>query len=79
MRIEPGHPEYDKYIVYLNGWIQKGAVAADDTEGWADVIDIKAMAELDIATPGEVWEADPEFTDIKTKRLHGIVRLVRVE
>lgn len=95
MRITPEHPEYDHYIVYLDGWLRKNAIAADDEEGWVDIIDVRAATAIDLEElaelekmseeePDKIKEAAPvifeapQVTELPTKRLHGIVQLVKV-
>ena len=87
MRVDCSHPEYDKYIVYLNGWIQKAAIAADNEEGWVEVVDIRAMAQLDLETECETETSESsgsidfsmaEPIPVATKKLYGTVEIIKV-
>jgi hypothetical protein len=60
MRICATDPEGPFYHVYLNGKHVPHAVAADDEEGWVDVIDAKAMAPL-IQVDTQKIEKDGKF------------------
>jgi hypothetical protein len=78
MRIDSTHPEYDSVLCFFDGKWCKYAVAADDEEGWVDVVDPQAMDSKDAIQ--DLNKADPttgetieEWSEIKLKRLFGKV------
>ena len=74
------NPEEAKLcVVKLNGKRVQTAVAADDTEGWVDIIDIASITSPNTADEEEI----PDFSDpsplssdqAKYKRVYGQVQL----
>lgn len=44
MLIDPMHPDFEKTIVFLDDKVCVTAMAADDVEGWVEVVDLAAYA-----------------------------------
>lgn len=83
MRLTINDPNNDQYVVLLNNRPIR-VVAADDEEGWVDIVDIAA-----VATP--VWDLDDdemdqpneetdtaEWEEVPLKRLHGKVEIRKI-
>ena len=84
MRLFDDHPERDKYLVFLDGKYMTGIVAADDEEGWVDVLDPSALAKFpfppikkdsDVPVMGEEIS---EWEEIPTTRKEGKVVFVKL-
>lgn len=86
MVISIDQPEAAKVVVFLNGrplkvWLQ----ARDGSDGWVDVPDLSAMAEIDLTPtdPKQCFEEAEagtpvsEYESFPTKRLHGSVEFRR--
>lgn len=43
MRIAEDYPDFDKTLVFLDGIYCRGVLAADDEEGWVDVMDLQSL------------------------------------
>ena len=77
MKIDINTPNCEEYVVYLNNRIILTAVAANDEEGWVDILDPLAMAPLD-TTNSEITAGDEDlnpWTQIPTKRKFGKVEI----
>tara|TARA_Y100000310_G_scaffold342463_1_gene445859 strand:+ start:11319 stop:11600 length:282 start_codon:yes stop_codon:yes gene_type:complete len=53
MRLTVDHPDAHKAVIKLNGRPVE-CVAADDDEGWVDVIDLAAMVDMDLDNETEI-------------------------
>lgn len=75
MRITADHPKFNQTVILLNNKWCRGALAADDDEGWVEVVDISAMAPLDLEEDASSALDDDEvaFTELKTKKVYGTV------
>jgi hypothetical protein len=70
------HPDFDRTFIYLNNRWCRGVLAADDEEGWVEILDITAMSpappidkeiqNVDSSLP-TAWE------HLRTKRKYGKV------
>ena len=82
MKIDNSHPDFENTICLLNDkWI-RAAIAADDVEGWVDILDLQAMAPpidnsstIDPLATGEIID---NWTEVKLKRLYGKVEFRKV-
>ena len=43
MRIAEDYPEFEKFLVFLDGAYCRGVLAADDEEGWVEVMDFQSL------------------------------------
>ena len=71
----------ESYTVWLNDRLIITAVAADEEEGWVEIIDPEAMAPLDLSDNGVAAvgnETDEGWDTIPTKRLTGKVELRKI-
>ena len=60
MKIVEDYPEFEKFLVFLDGTYCRGVLAADDEEGWVDVMDFQSLvfpplpdSQEDFDKPGE--------------------------
>lgn len=82
MRLTINDPNNDQYVVLLNNRVIR-AVAADDAEGWVDIVDVAAMAppaptvgQCDPARTNDV--ATDQWEEIPLKRLVGEVTIRKI-
>ena len=74
MLITNDHPDFYKTIIILNGKWVRGAIAANDTEGWVEVPDIASMAPIDIHEKIDNKNNEvSKWEEMKTKKLTGKV------
>lgn len=78
MYLSQDHPDFERAIVFLNGKLCS-VVAANEEEGWVDIIDIQSMAPLDLteqgaAKPGQEEDLN-EWEELPLKRVHGKVSI----
>ena len=77
MRLEHSDPQFENTLVFLDGKWCRGAVAADDVEGWVEIVDLASLAPLEkneatvMCNPGD--EAVTEWDCYQTKRKYGKV------
>lgn len=80
MRIIAEDDTFCNYMIYLNDRHVKTALAADDEEGWVEVLDVAAMAPLDLTSNQEFVDGDhgeTEPMEMPIKRLVGSVAIVK--
>jgi len=91
MYIDSEHEEFDNIVILFNGKVIN-AVAADDQDGWVDIVDLTKLAPLPdfdsikqgktedhmFNTPGEEVEL-AEWEELPLKRLFGEVKIVNVK
>jgi len=72
MKIDKTDPKFEKTLVMVDGKWCKGAIAADDEEGWVDIIDLASMAPLNLESKDSWVEGggEVEAIAIKTKRVY---------
>lgn len=80
MLLTHDNPLADNTLVYLDGKMMKSYVAANDEEGWIDIVDIASMAPLDLTSQDLQSEELPTpFETLKTKRKFGKVEFKRLQ
>ena len=62
MQITQDHPDFEKIIVFLDNKVCLTVVAASEEEGWVDILDIAAVAPLDLSKEGASKPEDGEPT-----------------
>lgn len=75
MFIEATSPEASKYLVFLDGKPLKSYVAANEEEGWVDVI---SPAPIDLTDSSSIKGEPTPWEEIPVKRLQGQVKVVEV-
>jgi len=78
MRIDKSSPGFDNVIIIVDDRWCREALAADDEEGWVEILDIKSMAPLEAdSTPIKINDSIymeggeyPEAIPLKTKRIY---------
>ena len=78
MFIDKTDPRFEDFVIFLNGRPVRGAVAANEEEGWVDIVDIAALAPLDLddnAAREHASPSDPTAEVIPLKRLMGTVQV----
>ena len=76
MRITHTHPRAPFALIKLNNR-RINCIAADDEEGWVEIVDISAMAPLDLSSDLSASNDDKNLlaTKPKIKRLEGSVTI----
>ena len=67
-------------IVVLNGKWCRGALNANEQEGWVEVLDIASMAPLDAneGQPGNNSDEKVAIVSTKTKKIYGNVEIKKI-
>jgi hypothetical protein len=81
MQITQDHPDFDKTIIFLDNRVCPIAIAANEEEGWVDIMDITNMAPLDLSKEkaATLDSSEPEvWTEIPTIRKYGKVEIKKV-
>ncbi len=79
MFIKATDPFAKDYRVHLDGRVARYAMAANEEEGWIEVLDnhfIGMIAPMD--SESQVGEGLPEPVELKTKKLYGKVKIERI-
>ena len=84
MRVNASDPSSVGYVVYMNGRLCPAALAADDIEGWIEVVDVSKLAPLDLEaeTAEEDIKEEAAYsipTVIATKKIYGKVEIRKVK
>jgi hypothetical protein len=75
MLITPEHPDLEKIVVFLNGRPLRSFNAANDEEGWVEVVDIKKMAPIDLYNNSIDSDSPEPWEELPIKRVHGKVEI----
>jgi len=81
MRITSSDLDFSVTLVFLDGKWVRGALAADDEEGWVEVPDLAAMAPLEENMNNERKTGEigvSEWEEIKVMRKTGLVTFKRI-
>ncbi len=82
MLIKSTDEEAIYWRVFFDGRLTPYCLAANDTEGWIEIIDtawLKEVSNIDTITPNDPGDEHPEgLSMLGTKRVYGKVRLEKI-